>query len=60
MSKVLEVKLDPNYSGSGTTCTAWWSDFEKMLRGTGKLHPDEKLEGVKVTEHGIQYYIGKI
>ncbi len=58
MSKTVEVKLDDTYTGCGTTCLVGWERFEKMLRETGDLHPNEILEGVKVTEAGIQYYIG--
>lgn len=56
---VLEVKLDAEYRGSGTTATVRWFHFEKMLRNEGKLHPNEKLEGVKISEDGIQYFIGQ-
>lgn len=61
--KVLEVKFNNERTGAGLTgltCTATWSLFEKMLRDEGRLHPDEKLEGVNVSEHGIQYFIGTL
>jgi hypothetical protein len=56
--KVLEVKLDHAYTGAGTTSLVRWFHFEKMLRNEGKLHPNEIIEGVKVSSEGIQYYIG--
>lgn len=61
--KELVVKLGTEYNGlgfTGLTSTMRWSHFEKMLRDEGKLHTDEKLEGVNVSEDGIQYFIGKL
>lgn len=54
----IEVKLDPEYTGSGTTATLRWYHLEEMLKQSKRLHANEKLTGVKVTEHGLQYYIG--
>ncbi len=57
-SDTYEVKLDPNWTGSGVAMTLRWERLEEMLKEQGQLRTDEKLDGAKVTQHGIRYYIG--
>jgi len=59
MSKRIEVKLSPEFAGAGTCSVIRWDIFEQMLRDTEHLKDDETLDGVKVDENGIQYYIRK-
>lgn len=56
-----EIKLSPGFIclGSGTCAVVRWETFEQMLRDTEHLHDDETLDGVKVDQSGIQYYIRK-
>lgn len=53
-----EIVLAKTRDGASVTSTMSWETFEQHLRDTGKLHHNECLNSVVVTEHGLQYYIG--
>lgn len=55
----IEIKLGrQKRSGVSVSSTMSWDTFEQYLRDTGRLHHNEILDNVVVSDHGIRWYIG--
>lgn len=54
------IKLDPNFTGHGGTAGFFtWHRLEEILRSAGELRGNESIEGYRVEDAGVNFFVKK-
>lgn len=53
---MIPVAPGATVSGGGVTNFMSWQRLEQALRQTGEVRPNERIEKVEVSDHGLQIY----
>lgn len=55
------ITLDPNFKGNAG-CAGFVSQhrMEKVLRDAGQLREDEAIEGYRIEDAGLNFYVKKL
>lgn len=54
------IKIDPEFTGHGGTAGFFtWHRLEQILRAAGELRDGERIEGYRIEEAGVNFYVKK-
>lgn len=53
------IKINPDFNGGGTAGFFTWHRLEEILRAAGELRGNETIDGYRIEDAGVNFFIKK-